>query len=926
MKVIVVITNHWGPAYGGINSFNTDFCAALAGLEQDRLKIVCVVNTATDEDWNDARRANVELATIPFQATGAIKNSHIVAALQTINVDVNDVICWVGHDILTGFVAFELSRARDQKCAIIRHMDYFSYKCSIGRSINQEEVRNSIDKQRKLTQLSPAYLFAVGPLLKAATRSFQKSSDARSVTCLIPGLADIELKQRPRERFLGITFGRLSENTDPLKQSRLALASFLDAFQDIRGRAHAPLCHFEMIGLPSDISEQDKENNIIKKLSRECSDFWINILAFPFTHDRRGLYDSLSEKHVCLMLSRHEGFGLTGWEAIAAGVPLILSTNSGLFHFLKDQQLSQYVLSYTPLSEIAGRRNNSERTHISDLIKSVSGDIESWLEKAETLKKSLSNFTWEWTAREFLKSCDIDLEEMKGIPVSPRNINYRPGQKKNVRTRGKKGFIEKNIGRKLSSDEQYFCTLISLLRFGLSCSELYAFNANKEFNLFEFCIMLIESGIISDQHGGYYKIHDEYVQDVLSSVSAERKKELYADLSRELKDIAENLIDSGCSGNELLPACEWVVATALAGRMNEAFDFYYHKLQTPLMYRTGKYGISQEILKIFYQNDNIQLPLVSGRGRIMKLHMCFGIVTGCLGNQNQAVLYLNEHNKIAELMKDRTYELSKGHGNLSLLYFSLGNYEKTKYHLKQREKYALDKLERLQTKTGFYQMASLSLAYAWRSFAKLFLAQGLYEESEKMLDKAEQKFDSINNQKGLIRCFIYRGRIRLQKDNDYRQALRLLDQIHDLIYNEDSLKMEDAQDFISYKLLSAELFYISKDLTHAQSEAYEALVYAEKIGCMDMLADCMLAYSQYVMDTDCKSSSEYIEKAYDLSKRSNYRYKLAQSLMLKSLTDRKNSDQHLKEAMKLAGAETPQNQPKPLIDQINLTKRKIKEM
>lgn len=923
MKAIVVITNHWGPIYGGINSFNSDFCAALASLKYDKLKIVCVVNTATDADWIDARKLNIELATIPFQATGTIKNAHIIAALQTINIDIKDVICWVGHDILTGFVAYDISRQNGQKCAIIRHMDYFSYKCSIGGSINQEKAWEAINKQRELTQLCPAYLFAVGPLLKAETQKFLKSSDTRSVTCLIPGLADIELKQRPLESFLGITFGRLSEDTDSLKQSRLALSSFLDALPDITGRPNAPVCHFEMIGLPVDGVERNKENNIIKKLSQKYNKNWINILTFPFIHDRKALYDSLSEKHVCLMLSRHEGFGLTGWEAIAAGVPLIISTNSGLFRFLRDHQLDQYVLLYTPLPEGTNKRNNSERKNISHLIKFISENIESCLKQAEILRNKLSRYTWEWTAKEFLKSCEIELNGL--ILNSSENINTRQRKKRNIRTRGKKGFIEKKIGRKLSCDERYFCFLISLLRFGLSCSELYIFNTNKEFNLAEFCMLLIDNDIIRDREG-YYKIHNNCIQEIHSLIPAELKNNLYADLCRDLKDIAKNLIDSGCSGNELLPVCEWVVATALSGKMNEAFDFFYHELQGPLTYRAGKYKISLEILKTFYQNDNILLPLVSGKLRIMKLHMCFGIVTGCLGNQQQGVLYLNEHNKIAELMKDRTYELSKGHGNLAVLYFSLGNYRKTKYHLKQREKFAMDKLEKLQTKSGFYQMASQSLAYAWRSLAKLFLAQGLYEEAEKMLDKAEQKFYSINNQKGLIRSFIYRARIRLQKDNDYRQALSLLNQIQALIYNEDSLKMEDAQDFIAYKLLSAELYYISKDFVHAQSETYEALVYAEKMDCRYMSVECMLTYGLYLMETDREISSEYIGKAYDLSIQSNYRYKLSQSLMLKALIDGKNFDRYLNEAMKLAEVELPQDQPKPLINQINATREKINKV
>jgi len=35
-----------------------------------------------------------------------------------------------------------------------------------------------------------------------------------------------------------------------------------------------------------------------------------------------------------MMPSWHEGFGLVAWEAIAAGIPLILGKNSGVYRYL----------------------------------------------------------------------------------------------------------------------------------------------------------------------------------------------------------------------------------------------------------------------------------------------------------------------------------------------------------------------------------------------------------------------------------------------------------------------------------------------------------------------------------------------------------------------------------------------------------------
>jgi glycosyltransferase involved in cell wall biosynthesis len=62
----------------------------------------------------------------------------------------------------------------------------------------------------------------------------------------------------------------------------------------------------------------------------------INLQSLPFTQDRDELFDELKAASVCIMPSWHEGFGLVAWEAIAAGVPLIVAVKSGVYKFLSD--------------------------------------------------------------------------------------------------------------------------------------------------------------------------------------------------------------------------------------------------------------------------------------------------------------------------------------------------------------------------------------------------------------------------------------------------------------------------------------------------------------------------------------------------------------------------------------------------------------
>src|SRR4051812_47734063 len=41
-KTLVVVTDGWGPSFGGINAFNLDFCLALGRLLRGRARVVCL--------------------------------------------------------------------------------------------------------------------------------------------------------------------------------------------------------------------------------------------------------------------------------------------------------------------------------------------------------------------------------------------------------------------------------------------------------------------------------------------------------------------------------------------------------------------------------------------------------------------------------------------------------------------------------------------------------------------------------------------------------------------------------------------------------------------------------------------------------------------------------------------------------------------
>jgi len=59
----------------------------------------------------------------------------------------------------------------------------------------------------------------------------------------------------------------------------------------------------------------------------------------PFSETEEDVMQDLAQARVLLMPSRHEGFGLAAYEAIASGVPVIISAESGLAEFIRDSSI-----------------------------------------------------------------------------------------------------------------------------------------------------------------------------------------------------------------------------------------------------------------------------------------------------------------------------------------------------------------------------------------------------------------------------------------------------------------------------------------------------------------------------------------------------------------------------------------------------------
>ena len=152
---------------------------------------------------------------------------------------------------------------------------------------------------------------------------------------------------------------------------------------------------------------------------------WLNVVACKYTSERLLLWQRLTQCHVAVMPSRHEGFGLVGWEAISASIPLIVSKNSGLYQQLVEDELHELVMPLTIFGQAESHRKQSI-SHLVQQLDTIYRNYGEWSNNADLLLKKLQDkrYTWENTARSLLSGCEISLDALSSLSPKDRLVEF----------------------------------------------------------------------------------------------------------------------------------------------------------------------------------------------------------------------------------------------------------------------------------------------------------------------------------------------------------------------------------------------------------------------------------------------------------------------------------------------------------------------
>ena len=281
--------------------------------------------------------------------------------------------------------------------------------------IHRKEAYTKV-KEQKSTFTKADFLFANGPYLQKALARFV---NPRPVTRLVPGFPDIK-SQTINDEIRAITFGRLDQQNDNIKQGLLAVAGFAGAVKDLEESSIATpsLKYMDKQIVVFGVNEPGGSDEArFRETAKGRAGKVINIIPMPFEDNRDEIFSALGEANIALMASWHEGFGLTGWESIAAEVPLILSKKSGLWLLIKEQfKCERIAEAYVRLVNIRGQEGEADsftkndEESIKDAVLGIATNLEDGLLLARELKEILQNklvCTWEETAKQFLSGLGV---------------------------------------------------------------------------------------------------------------------------------------------------------------------------------------------------------------------------------------------------------------------------------------------------------------------------------------------------------------------------------------------------------------------------------------------------------------------------------------------------------------------------------------
>ena len=310
---VTLLASEWNSSRGGLSTINRHLAILMAKRSEVEVTLLVPQFACSEEEKRDAESHKIVIKEAE-RRPGYDCLDWLSFPPKDLKIDVV-----VGHGAKLGKQAQIIRKYHSCQWVQVVHTApeelgmFKTYPGAIARG--GEKTTAEIDLCKLANLVVP-----VGPKLMEAysayLRSCEKQQDIMSFT---PGtfkeFSTLNHAPVDSEKFRVLTFGRDDPEDFGLKGYDIAAKAVVE----LNDNSY----HLIFVGAPDGKEEEVTKNFLQNGISKR------QLTVRTFLQSKEKLKDCFCEVDLCIMPSRTEGFGLTALEALSAGLPILVSGNSG---------------------------------------------------------------------------------------------------------------------------------------------------------------------------------------------------------------------------------------------------------------------------------------------------------------------------------------------------------------------------------------------------------------------------------------------------------------------------------------------------------------------------------------------------------------------------------------------------------------------
>ena len=315
-KCITLLASEWKSSKGGLSTINRELAIQFAKLSNTSVSFL--VPDFSDEDKREASKYNVKIVKAE-ERPGFNPIDWLTFPPKDLAIDFV-----IGHGVILGKQAQIIRDSHQCKWVQVVHTapDELAVYKEYSSAISIGEEKQSVElKLCKMADL----VVAIGPKLTEFYTALLNSC-GKEVFNFTPGVfnqfASLNVSSVQGKRFRILVFGRGDTEDFKLKG------------YDIAAQAVAKLVektyHLTFLG-----ASKGSQSHVTKELLKYGL-LQSQLIVKGFLENREDLITNLCASNLVIIPSRTEGFGLTALEALSAGIPFLVSQNSGFGEALQE--------------------------------------------------------------------------------------------------------------------------------------------------------------------------------------------------------------------------------------------------------------------------------------------------------------------------------------------------------------------------------------------------------------------------------------------------------------------------------------------------------------------------------------------------------------------------------------------------------------